>query len=231
MKLSGIYAIRCKNRIYIGKSVDIASRWSSHLSALSKNLHQNKRLQSDFHKHGMGSLFFTVLEECKKDELDSCEKKHILTLRDDDYNVLILKRQHNLSSVDDATLEAPAAPKAERYIPPQLIVELLPTEPGWTVQSCDMTRLFGIGENTLRRYGKRGYGAPYARFEGGEVRYDDFWINLWLDAADPFGDLGGWSMSYTTPDGQPLTERQRMDILGIESKKHPSKKHPCTGLV
>lgn len=215
MKCPGIYAIRCRNRIYVGQAVDIAARWSAHLADLSRGRHVNKRLQEDFRRHGCGSLFFTILELCSIDDLDNCERKHILTLRDDDYNVMILKHAVPNSPFMQPRSNLPRAPLAKTYRAPRLIVELIPTEPGWTVRPRDIAQALHITENTLVKHGTQGYGPAFARFDG-EIRYDEFWNGVWSDRVGRRN--GPWPLAYTTPDGAPLTERARMNALGFDTK-------------
>lgn len=67
-KKQGIYSItiEANNSIYIGQSVDIMNRWSSHRSCLRQGHHQNSRVQRVFDKYGEASLSFAVVENCAK---------------------------------------------------------------------------------------------------------------------------------------------------------------------
>lgn len=62
----GIYAIVCNKtwRAYVGQSVDIWERKTSHLQLLKRSIHENKGLQEDFDRFGEESLSWEVLEEC-----------------------------------------------------------------------------------------------------------------------------------------------------------------------
>ena len=64
--MKGIYKIVClgNNKIYIGKSVDIESRFKKHLSDLRLNKHHSIYLQNSYNKYGENSLVFDIVEEC-----------------------------------------------------------------------------------------------------------------------------------------------------------------------
>lgn len=55
-----VYEIRNKenNRVYIGSTVDLEKRWSSHRAALKGGYHSNKELQKDYDKFGINSFEF-----------------------------------------------------------------------------------------------------------------------------------------------------------------------------
>lgn len=63
-KIQGIYAIRnlISGRVYVGSSVYIQSRWHCHTSALRRNKHHSKPLQSSWNKHGQEAFTFSILE-------------------------------------------------------------------------------------------------------------------------------------------------------------------------
>jgi group I intron endonuclease len=63
----GVYKIQSKKkhkRVYIGSSINIRSRWHSHLSDLKNNLHTNKKLQDHVNKYGLDDLIFIVIVAC-----------------------------------------------------------------------------------------------------------------------------------------------------------------------
>lgn len=72
---SGIYAIICKNsnKCYIGKSINIYRRWTSHKEHLRKGAHCNIHLQRAWDKYGKEAFEFIVLELCGKDVLGQKE--------------------------------------------------------------------------------------------------------------------------------------------------------------
>jgi group I intron endonuclease len=69
----GIYRIVHKNKVYIGQSVRLETRWRRHLGSLSKGKHANARLQNIYNKYGPESLTFEILVTCESSELDALE--------------------------------------------------------------------------------------------------------------------------------------------------------------
>lgn len=89
-KVSGIYVIKCiaNGKIYLGSSVDIARRWSSHLSQLKNDKHPNKQMQEDFNKYGWDRFSFRIKTECLQRELYEQEAKYLARYNKDTlYNV------------------------------------------------------------------------------------------------------------------------------------------------
>lgn len=85
----GVYCIRCKvnNKAYIGSSVDIKSRWSSHKALLKAGKHYNKQLQEDYDKYGADSFLYTILTNCKSQMLLKYENMYILLFNTRDISV------------------------------------------------------------------------------------------------------------------------------------------------
>lgn len=83
MKKSGIYIITClaDNKVYIGSSVDVYSRWKRHRYDLKNNQHENQHLQNAYNKFGKEMFIFHLLEECKKTELVSREQHYLDTYK------------------------------------------------------------------------------------------------------------------------------------------------------
>ena len=73
--MTGIYKITCKanNKIYVGQSIDIETRWVAHKRELSTQRHHNIRLQNAWNKYGGQSFIFEVIEECKQENLNEKE--------------------------------------------------------------------------------------------------------------------------------------------------------------
>ena len=72
MKECGIYRIESvsfRNRIYIGSSVDIATRWTMHLQRLRKNKHHSMKLQRHYNKYGEADLKHSTLVRCEEEDL------------------------------------------------------------------------------------------------------------------------------------------------------------------
>lgn len=78
-KICGIYCIEnvLDHKKYIGQSVDIYARWSSHLSELRYNKHKNSYFQRSWNKYGKENFKFYVLEICPKSQLDNRERWNI----------------------------------------------------------------------------------------------------------------------------------------------------------
>lgn len=71
----GIYMIRNKNnnKVYVGQTIDIDSRWMQHRSRLKSKTHENKHLQSAYDLYGKDAFEYILLEECNEEELDEKE--------------------------------------------------------------------------------------------------------------------------------------------------------------
>ena len=71
----GIYKITnlLNNKVYIGQSVDIEKRWSTHKSELTNNYHYNAHLQSAWNKYGEDNFDFSIIEECDLNQLNDRE--------------------------------------------------------------------------------------------------------------------------------------------------------------
>lgn len=72
---TGIYNIKnlSNDKVYIGQSVDIEKRWSTHKAELNNNYHHNIHLQSAWNKYGEDNFEFSIIEECSIDKLDQQE--------------------------------------------------------------------------------------------------------------------------------------------------------------
>lgn len=74
MKISGVYFIRntVTNKCYVGSSVNIYRRWSTHKRELEKGVHHSSYLQNSYKKYGKCSFEFLLAES------SSCTKKMAL---------------------------------------------------------------------------------------------------------------------------------------------------------
>ena len=74
-RISGIYSWenQVNKKKYIGQSVDIWDRWSSHRMGLNRNKSGCTALQYAWNKYGEDNFVFYVIEECTIDELDDSE--------------------------------------------------------------------------------------------------------------------------------------------------------------
>lgn len=80
MKQMGIYAIRCKTtqKLYVGSSHDITTRWTAHKYKLRKNCHHSKKLQEAWNLYGESNFELEIIEEVlDKSLLIPTEQKHI----------------------------------------------------------------------------------------------------------------------------------------------------------
>lgn len=103
MATCGIYRIQNKinGKIYIGKSVDIKRRWSSHITDSNvddERWNSNYRgvktpIHAAIRKYGKENFVFEILEECNKEELNDKEKYWIKTLnatnKENGYNITL----------------------------------------------------------------------------------------------------------------------------------------------
>lgn len=71
----GIYCIknRINNKVYIGQSINIRTRWYNHRKELDGNRHHNEHLQNSWNKYGRENFVFNVIEECPVDNIDEHE--------------------------------------------------------------------------------------------------------------------------------------------------------------
>lgn len=79
--LIGVYKIECNNKIYIGSSVNILNRWTNHKSNLKNNKHPNAYLQNLYNKYGKDKFIYSIIEECRKEEILVKEQYYIDTLK------------------------------------------------------------------------------------------------------------------------------------------------------
>jgi group I intron endonuclease len=80
----GIYKIQSlikPEHYYIGSSVNIKTRFHSHINLLRKKNHPNCKLQRHYNKYGESDLQFLILLECPKEDLLNHEQFFIDTYR------------------------------------------------------------------------------------------------------------------------------------------------------
>jgi group I intron endonuclease len=78
--MTGIYKIESiskPDRIYIGSAIDINKRWKGHQSNLNNNRHHSIILQNHFNKYGIDDLKFSVLAQCRKEDLFKVEQMYL----------------------------------------------------------------------------------------------------------------------------------------------------------
>jgi len=116
MDISGVYKISClkNNKCYIGSAINIRKRWSTHKHELSKNKHPNIKLQNAWNKYGCEQFIFSVVKECKKEELLILEEKYIKDYNsyDNGFNIIqtptknMLGYKHTILSLDKMSKSA-----------------------------------------------------------------------------------------------------------------------------
>lgn len=81
MKKAGIYCITNTkdSKVYVGRSINIDSRWKQHKSLLKRGKN-TQFLQHSWNKHGEESFVFTVLEYCNPGECPAKEAEWIAKL-------------------------------------------------------------------------------------------------------------------------------------------------------
>jgi group I intron endonuclease len=77
--ITGVYAItnNINDRMYIGSSNNITTRFYLHKLQLNKNKHCNTFLQRSWNKYGEENFTFKLLEECTIDKQIETEQKYI----------------------------------------------------------------------------------------------------------------------------------------------------------
>jgi len=88
-KLCGIYEIRntINGHVYIGQSVNIATRWKSHVRELNSDApHDNDHLQNAWNLYGPDAFTFELIDEYPADELKSAEQ-YWMNMAGNDYNI------------------------------------------------------------------------------------------------------------------------------------------------
>ena len=82
-KKSGIYCIvnTDNQKKYVGSSKNIYQRMQKHRACLRKNVHENKKLQNSWNKHGENSFQYFILEFCSEELLIEREQFYIDTLK------------------------------------------------------------------------------------------------------------------------------------------------------
>lgn len=75
----GVYKITniATNKSYIGKSIDIKRRFRKHKYYLNNEQHHNMHLQRSWNLYGEENFNFSIIEECKEEELDYLEMYYI----------------------------------------------------------------------------------------------------------------------------------------------------------
>lgn len=69
--IGGVYIIRNKanGKQYVGSSIDVPRRWTEHQLELEAGRHSNQYLQRAWNKYGPKGFEFTMVKECRPEEL------------------------------------------------------------------------------------------------------------------------------------------------------------------
>lgn len=75
----GIYEIvnTVNSKRYVGSSVDIDSRWQTHIRELRRGTHHAQHLQRSFNKHGEDAFVIRCITECEREELIPLEQAEL----------------------------------------------------------------------------------------------------------------------------------------------------------
>ena len=94
----GIYMIQnsANNKVYIGSSIKIETRFMNHKYALRCGNHDNEYLQNSYNKYGENNFTFEIVELCDVSELIKKENFYI-----DKYSSNDLNKGYNLATVND----------------------------------------------------------------------------------------------------------------------------------
>jgi|688.fasta_scaffold414503_1 group I intron endonuclease len=121
---SGIYMIQIGNRYYVGSSISIGARLSTHKSRLKRGKHENIIMINCFNKYGENQCYFKVLEYCDSDQLILREKFYIDVLKPElniELNPVLQNSNYKSKVVYQYTLKGmyvrkfSSASEAERY--------------------------------------------------------------------------------------------------------------------
>lgn len=89
-KLSGVYIITntANGNRYIGSSIDIYRRWTTHLRDLRKGIHGNQILQRAWNKYGEDKFEFAILLLCSESDTLLNEQQFLDNI-EPEYNICV----------------------------------------------------------------------------------------------------------------------------------------------
>jgi group I intron endonuclease len=101
-KKSGIYCIVNTNnqKKYVGSSKNIYQRLQKHRAYLRKNMHENRKLQNSWNKHGEDNFQYFILEFCFEEQLLEREQFYIDMLKPW-YNITLKVERLEMSKKPD----------------------------------------------------------------------------------------------------------------------------------
>lgn len=100
-KISGVYCITNKinGKIYIGSSLDINHRFSSHRSTLYRNKSPCPKLQAAYNECGLETFNFEIIEICKPEKTDILlREQHYINLFKPEYNAQKSAQQNSIGT-------------------------------------------------------------------------------------------------------------------------------------
>ena len=132
----GIYKIenQVNQKVYIGQSTNISTRWRRHRSEVS-NLNNSYPLYRAMRKYGLENFSFEIIEECFKEDLDSRERYWIKEF-DSYYNGY---NQTSGGQIGGASISLQPTDVLE-------IIELLRTT---TLGNQEIAKEYNVSENTI----------------------------------------------------------------------------------
>lgn len=97
----GIYSITNKinNKIYIGQSINIESRWSHHRNELNNNKHRNCYLQNSWNKYGESNFEFNIVYKTNSEDLKNLNEKELYYINK--YESMYNKNGYNIKGGGD----------------------------------------------------------------------------------------------------------------------------------
>jgi group I intron endonuclease len=92
MRVCGVYFIKnlITEKVYVGSSIDIFTRWSRHRYELVNNKHHSAKLQNSFNKHGENAFVYCLAQSAENRAMATkIEQEWIIKLNaiDNGYNV------------------------------------------------------------------------------------------------------------------------------------------------
>lgn len=87
---TGVYKIVHieSGKCYIGRSIDIETRWVAHRSLLNRGRHYNRRLQEEWSRHGPEAFALEIMEVCDGHCLGGVERS-IIRREKPEFNIFV----------------------------------------------------------------------------------------------------------------------------------------------
>lgn len=136
----GIYSLywEIPDKVYIGQSISIETRYSRHIWAMQRGIHDNYKIQHVYDSYGVPSL--NVLEICLKSELDNKEKSYIYEFDSIHSGLNICGVQESRSGIEGTN---------SKYTKIQLLLVFRKLR-DYTISYENISKLYGVGGSTIR---------------------------------------------------------------------------------